>query len=76
MRLDFSTIKFNQFTPPAKTGKQNGVWLSPEQIEIKPEYTANDITNLSHVDYTAGVPPYLRGPYATMYTIKPWTIRQ
>jgi methylmalonyl-CoA mutase len=76
MKPDFTTIKFNQFIPSAKTEKQNGVWLSPEQIEIKPEYTANDITNLTHIDYTAGVPPYLRGPYATMYTIKPWTIRQ
>ncbi|HEY8938174.1 MAG TPA: methylmalonyl-CoA mutase [Cyclobacteriaceae bacterium] len=76
MKPDFSNIKFNQFTPAAKTAKQNGVWSSPEQIEIKSAYTADDITNFTHIDYTAGVPPYLRGPYATMYTIKAWTIRQ
>ncbi|MBX7092984.1 MAG: methylmalonyl-CoA mutase [Cyclobacteriaceae bacterium] len=51
-------------------------WTSPEGIEIKPSYSAEDTQPLTHLDFTAGLPPYLRGPYATMYTIRPWTVRQ
>gem|GEM_PF-131775 len=51
-------------------------WNSPEEIEIKSSYTKTDTQNLTHLDFTAGLPPYLRGPYATMYTIRPWTVRQ
>lgn len=51
-------------------------WNSPEGIEIKPSYSAGDTQSLTHLDFTAGLPPYLRGPYATMYTIRPWTVRQ
>jgi methylmalonyl-CoA mutase len=51
-------------------------WLSPEDIEIKPAYSKEDIQNLTHLDFTAGLPPYLRGPYATMFTQRPWTVRQ
>ncbi|WP_449290174.1 methylmalonyl-CoA mutase [Ohtaekwangia kribbensis] len=56
--------------------RTNEGWTSPEKIEIKPSYTKNDLDNVTHLSYTAGIPPYLRGPYASMYTIKPWTIRQ
>ena len=51
-------------------------WSSPETIEVKPFYTKADIENFSHLDFTSGLPPYLRGPYATMYSTKPWTVRQ
>ncbi len=51
-------------------------WNSPEGIEIKSSYTKENTQNLTHLDFTAGLPPYLRGPYATMYTIRPWTVRQ
>ena len=51
-------------------------WLSPEGIEIKPLYTADDIAALDHLDSAPGAPPFLRGPYASMYTERPWTIRQ
>lgn len=47
-----------------------------EGIDLKPRYSAADAAGLSHTGYTAGIPPYLRGPYATMYTTRPWTIRQ
>ncbi len=49
---------------------------SAEGIHIKPLYTADDLDRLSHVDSLPGFFPYLRGPYATMYTNRPWTIRQ
>ena len=52
------------------------LWTSPEKIEVKPSYTKQDLNNLTHLNYTAGIPPYLRGPYATMFATKPWTIRQ
>jgi methylmalonyl-CoA mutase len=51
-------------------------WKSPEGIEIKECYTIDDVINLKHLAFHAGIPPYLRGPYATMYATKPWTIRQ
>jgi len=47
-----------------------------EKIEIKPLYTSEDLKKLEHLDYTAGLPPFLRGPYAAMYVMQPWTIRQ
>ncbi|MGB9701248.1 MAG: methylmalonyl-CoA mutase [Candidatus Kapaibacteriota bacterium] len=47
-----------------------------ENIDIKPIYTAEDLKDMEHIGYTAGIPPYLRGPYPTMYVTKPWTIRQ
>lgn len=43
---------------------------------MKKYYTASDIENMEHLQYAAGIPPYLRGPYSTMYVQKPWTIRQ
>lgn len=55
---------------------KNQSWISPEQIEIKSFYTKDDVENLAHLDFTAGIAPYLRGPYASMYTIRPWTVRQ
>lgn len=51
-------------------------WLTAEKITVKPFYAAEDLKNIEHLDFLAGVPPFLRGPYASMYTIRPWTIRQ
>jgi len=51
-------------------------WSSPEGIEIKSIYTAADLAGVEHLDFAAGIPPFLRGPYASMYTVRPWTIRQ
>lgn len=50
--------------------------MSAEGIPIKPLYTARDLESLAHVDTLPGFEPFLRGPYATMYTNRPWTIRQ
>ncbi len=51
-------------------------WLTIEQIPVKPVYGPADLSEVNHLGYTAGIAPYLRGPYATMYVLKPWTIRQ
>ena len=51
-------------------------WQSHETIAVKPVYSREDLETCQHLGYTAGIPPYLRGPYATMYLMRPWTIRQ
>jgi len=51
-------------------------WLTAEQIAVKTRYTANDLRAMEHLEYAAGLPPFLRGPYSTMYVTQPWTIRQ
>ena len=47
-----------------------------ENIDLKKEYLASDVASLEHLDFVAGISPYLRGPYSTMYVRRPWTIRQ
>lgn len=63
----------------AEWAKANGVeanWLTPEQIAVKSVYTKEDLENMEHLNYVAGVAPFLRGPYTGMYAMRPWTIRQ
>ena len=69
------------FTPTdvAEWAEKNEIkadWLTPEQIPVKPVYTKEDLEGMEHLNYAAGVAPYLRGPYSTMYVMRPWTIRQ
>ena len=75
MRPDFSKICYK---PDASSGqlREAEAWLSPEHIDIKSFYTREDLQGLEHLSYAAGIPPYLRGPYSTMYVMRPWTIRQ
>jgi methylmalonyl-CoA mutase len=51
-------------------------WETMEQIRLSPLYTADDVREAEHLDYLPGLPPYHRGPYATMYIMRPWTVRQ
>ena len=51
-------------------------WRTPEQIDIQPVYTKEDLEGMEHLDFAAGIPPFLRGPYSMMYPFRPWTIRQ
>ncbi|MEL7832941.1 methylmalonyl-CoA mutase [Fodinibius sp. Rm-B-1B1-1] len=75
MRPDFSDIEFDSSL--STNSKTNGeTWNTAEEIPVKPQFTKADIEDLEHLDYAAGIPPYLRGPYSTMYTFRPWTIRQ
>jgi methylmalonyl-CoA mutase len=52
------------------------IWQSPEQIDIKSRFSKEDLEEVHHLSFVAGLPPYLRGPYSAMYAIRPWTIRQ
>ena len=67
MKPNYKDIKINAGSP---------LWQTPEQIPVKPFYTREDLQGMEHLDYAAGLPPFLRGPYSTMYTQRPWTIRQ
>ncbi|WP_373073571.1 methylmalonyl-CoA mutase [Zeaxanthinibacter enoshimensis] len=60
----------------AEAAKSQQAYMSAEGIAIKPCYNEADLQGLQHLDFAAGIPPYLRGPYATMYVQRPWTIRQ
>lgn len=61
-----------------ETGKsvEDFIWETMEQIPVKPLYTQEDIKDCEHIDYLSGIPPFLRGPYSTMYVQRPWTVRQ
>jgi methylmalonyl-CoA mutase len=60
----------------AKGQTQHHVWQTPEHIPVRPLYTAADLEGVDHLDTMPGFPPFLRGPYATMYVQQPWTVRQ
>src|SRR5688572_13311236 len=77
MKPDFSKIDFNQVWEKAHEGHaQPTEWQTAEQIPLKSFYTENDTFSFEHLDFSAGIAPYLRGPYATMFAIRPWTVRQ
>jgi methylmalonyl-CoA mutase len=76
MKPDFSKINIKQSNSASDKIKSEANWLTPEQINVKPVYTAEDLVGMEHLNYGAGQPPYLRGPYSTMYVMQPWTIRQ
>lgn len=79
MKPDFTRIDFKPVSPSTRGEACNvssAAWLTPEQIPVKSFYTGADTQHLEHLDYAAGIPPFLRGPYAAMYALQPWTIRQ
>ncbi|HPX46060.1 MAG TPA: methylmalonyl-CoA mutase [Bacteroidales bacterium] len=76
MKPDFKKIKIFEDNKPQQKLNAEVTYNSAEGIPIKNFYTYDDIVELEHLDYAAGLPPFLRGPYATMYVQKPWTIRQ
>jgi len=52
------------------------IWNTPEGIKVKSHFNSKDLEGMEHLNYAAGIPPFLRGPYSTMYVMQPWTIRQ
>ena len=83
MRPDFSKIDLNNNLPGFINDSGSGnshvsdeSWITAEQIPVKKVCSKSDIENLEHLHYAAGIPPFLRGPYASMYVTRPWTIRQ
>ncbi len=75
MRIpDFSTLPFHSVGSPDPAAAEP--WLTPECIAVKTFYTPDDLKGLTHLDTWPGLPPYVRGPYPTMYVNQPWTLRQ
>lgn len=75
MRKNIQHITFDTTSPTSETESQS-TFQTAEGIDVKNQYTQNDIAKLSHLSFGAGFAPNLRGPYATMYVRRPWTIRQ
>ena len=83
MRPDFSKVNIQSAEENkhsfAEWEKENHIdknWKTPEQIDVKPVYGKKDLEGMEHLNYAAGIAPFLRGPYSTMYVMRPWTIRQ
>ncbi|MDY5968829.1 MAG: methylmalonyl-CoA mutase family protein, partial [Bacteroidales bacterium] len=83
MRPDFSKVDFRAKNEKHESfhdwEKENHIeksWTTPEQIGVKPVYGKEDLQGMEHLNYAAGIAPFLRGPYSTMYVMRPWTIRQ
>ena len=83
MRPDFSNVDFRGTKENkesfVKWEEENNIqksWKTPEQIDVKPVYGKDDLAGMEHLNYAAGIAPFLRGPYGTMYVMRPWTIRQ
>ncbi|BDD09163.1 methylmalonyl-CoA mutase [Fulvitalea axinellae] len=77
MKPDFSKIKETLGVAGKEVNQAEGTsWETAEQIPVKPVFIKADLKGMEHLDYGAGLPPYLRGPYSTMYVMRPWTIRQ
>ncbi len=75
MKPDFSKISFEAIKP-AQLGNNHEPSVFPEKISVKSVINSSDIEDQELMNTQAGLPPYLRGPYATMYAVRPWTIRQ
>ncbi|MBP3547294.1 MAG: methylmalonyl-CoA mutase, partial [Alistipes sp.] len=78
MRAKFSDLEYKAAATECCT-KNNAPkedWLTAERIPVKENYTAADLEGMEHLNYAAGIAPFLRGPYSTMYVMRPWTIRQ
>ncbi len=85
---DFTALPLPAFHPRSaqdwrgrvklETGSEPGEFqtVTNEEIRIQPAYGPDDLSGCRHLDFTAGISPFLRGPYATMYVLRPWTIRQ
>ncbi len=87
---DFSKIAFDDIPVPPSSGpegwrkraeaesrpSEESLWNTPEGITVKPLYSAVDLEGLTHLETMPGLPPFLRGPYSTMYVTRPWTVRQ
>ncbi|PSH03704.1 MAG: methylmalonyl-CoA mutase [Acidobacteria bacterium] len=79
MRPDFSKVDYRSAlsgVPAPEEGKSAGGWTTAEHIEVPSYLTRKALEGYEHLQYAAGIPPYLHGPYSTMYAQRPWTVRQ
>ena len=79
MRAKFSDLEYKGAAATECCTKKTAPkedWLTAERIPVKADYAACDLEGMEHLNYAAGIAPFLRGPYSTMYVMRPWTIRQ
>lgn len=75
-RPNFSTLRLDLGLTGKSVISNRDLWETAEQIPVRTAYAPEEIRTLKHLGFTAGIPPFLRGPYSSMYTVRPWTIRQ
>ena len=73
---DFSAMGFGGAVPSGGLVPEQPGWMTPEGIEVAPSYSPADLEDVDHLNGLPGIPPFVRGPYPTMYAARPWTIRQ
>lgn len=79
MKTNFANTTYHQLVDSfvsKEISSEGKVWDTLEKIAVQPIYKASDIVSLKHLDFAAGLPPFTRGPYSTMYVMRPWTVRQ
>ena len=77
MKPNFKEINIKEVQPVGRdVARHVSTWTTPEHIPVKPVYTKDDLEGMEHLNYAAGISPFLRGPYSGMYAMRPWTIRQ
>jgi methylmalonyl-CoA mutase len=76
MKPNLSNIRLQEGTVQDIQPTSAKFWKAPEGIPVKPYFTQVDLNDAQHLGFAAGLPPYLRGPYSTMYVQQPWTVRQ
>jgi methylmalonyl-CoA mutase len=78
LRPDFSKLDYRKKRVKSGAGMRSAdsEWMTPEDISVHAAYTKEELLGMEHLRYAAGLPPYLRGPYPSMYLTRPWTIRQ
>lgn len=74
-KISYSEWK-EQFIKETGKNPEDVIWQTMEKIDVKSLYTQDDINDFEHLDYLSGLPPFLRGPYGSMYVVRPWTVRQ
>jgi methylmalonyl-CoA mutase len=75
-KLDFDSVTTGSPRAPSLDRGPDALWRTPEQLDLQPMYGAEDLRDVDHLGYQPGLPPFVRGPYATMYVQQPWTVRQ
>jgi methylmalonyl-CoA mutase len=80
LKIEDKKISYDEWKDKFKseTGRdvEEFIWETMEKINVKPLYTKDDVKDFDHIDYMSGIPPFLRGPYSSMYVMRPWTVRQ
>ncbi|MBD0404001.1 methylmalonyl-CoA mutase [Flammeovirga sp. EKP202] len=79
MKPDFSKLNINDIkvvSAETLVEEQGKLWTTAEGIEVKQKFSKEDTQSAEHLEFGAGLPPFLRGPYSAMYALRPWTIRQ